>query len=361
MVVYEKRIMTKFQNLHQPTGRIINIDEKDYIFFGGTAYLGLLDNPDYIELFKKGIDVYGLNNGTSRSNNVQLGIYNEAEDFLAKNFGFESSAIFSGGYLAVQATVRTFVQDKVVFYAPDAHPSLWLSAENKVVGDFDSWLIGVVDEINSSKEKEFVVVSNTLDNLKPEFYDFTPLLSIDSKKSITLIIDDSHGIGVINENAISVALEAFKILPNFNIIVVASLAKGMGTDAGVVLSSFANISILKRSPMFMGASPCSPAALFALINSEKIRSDAYDKLQRNIAYFRQRIQELECIKFIDNFPVFTSSESEMYSYLLENKVLISSFPYPLSTSPLLNRVVVSSLHTEDDLDLLSESLVNRFS
>ena len=78
--------MTTFRNLSQSTGRTIHMDDQSYLFFGGTAYLGLLDNKDYIELFKEGIDRYGLNNGTSRTNNVQLGIYAEAEKFMAGRF-----------------------------------------------------------------------------------------------------------------------------------------------------------------------------------------------------------------------------------------------------------------------------------
>src|SRR5690606_14407909 len=75
--------MSSFQELHQPIGRIIRQAGKGYHFFGGTAYLGLSTNEEYTELFKEGVDRYGLNNGTSRSNNVQLGIYKDAESNMA--------------------------------------------------------------------------------------------------------------------------------------------------------------------------------------------------------------------------------------------------------------------------------------
>src|SRR5690606_25273112 len=146
--------MNSFRNLHQTTGRIISLDGTDYHFFGGTAYLGLLDNPEYIDLYKKGIDLLGLNNGTSRTNNVQLGIYQEAESHLADRFGFEAAALLSSGYLAGQVAVRALSKGKTVLYAPGSHPALWLDETPLVDGSFDEWAKATLEFINDAEHDD---------------------------------------------------------------------------------------------------------------------------------------------------------------------------------------------------------------
>ena len=94
--------------------------------------------------------------------------------------------------------------------------------------------------------------------------------------------------------------------------------------------------------------------MYALIHGDAIYEDAFAKLHANIDYFLSKLPIGHGLRHIDRFPVFSSNSAELYQYLVENNILISSFPYPLSTSPLLNRVVLSALHSKVDLDRLVE-------
>ncbi|WP_149527533.1 aminotransferase class I/II-fold pyridoxal phosphate-dependent enzyme [Sphingobacterium hotanense] len=351
--------MKTFRNLSQPTGRTIHLDDQSYQFFGGTAYLGLLDNKDYIELFKEGIDRYGLNNGTSRTNNLQLGVYAEAEKFMAGRFGFEDAVLLSSGYLAAQVAVKSVVENRSVLYAPGAHPSLWIAEDPKVGLSFSAWKTEVIDKINNSSESDFVIISNAIDNLTPELFDFSDFQNIAEDKNVLLILDDSHGIGVLNKNALSTDLRALGAAKNIEIVVLASLAKGLGTDAGVVLGNAATLEKIRKHPIYMGASPSSPAALYALVHGNRIYESAFDKLHQNIDIAKALFSNLEGYHNIPNFPVFTSHDPNLYRYLVQHQVLISSFPYPLPTSPLLNRIVISALHEESDISQLAEVLMSQ--
>lgn len=347
--------MSEFQDLHQVTGRVINKGGQDYRYFGGTAYLGLLTNPGYIALYKKGIDIYGLNNGTSRSNNVQLGIYNEAENFMAARFGFEAAALFSSGYLAAQAAVGALLEGKMVFYAPDSHPALWTLHHKAEQGEFEAWQDRTIEYINRSDESDFVIVSNALDNLTPRLYDFSVFASRCGKnKKLLFILDDSHGIGILKRDAVSVDLDFVSDYPNIEVVLVASLAKGLGVDAGIVLGKNKYIELIKKHPIFRGASPASPASAYALINGSSFYYEAFERLQKNLLNFSSMLGDNSRLSSIANFPVFTSQNPHLYRYFLNNRILISSFPYPLPNSSLLNRIVISSLHELEDLRYLSD-------
>ena len=284
-----------------------------------------------------------------------MGIYDEVESHLAERFGFQSAALLSSGYLAGQVVVRSLEANRTLLYAPGSHPALWLD-QNPIVTeiDFESWSKNTIEFINNAVETDFIVVSNCIDNLTPQRYDFSIFKNVNPNKNLLLVLDDSHGIGVLHKNKISTDLENLR-KTNIEIIVLASLAKGLGTDAGVVLGSKEIIAQIKKNPIFNGSSPTSPAALYALIKGEKIYAEAFDRMKENTQVLAKLTSETN-LSHIPDFPVFSSNKPFLYRNLLKHNILISSFPYPLATSPLLNRIVISALHTEKDVRHLSEIL-----
>ena len=68
---------------HQLPGRTVVIDGKERLYFSGTSYLGVSNNPDFQQLLQAGISRYGTNYGSSRASNLQLAVYAAAEQQLA--------------------------------------------------------------------------------------------------------------------------------------------------------------------------------------------------------------------------------------------------------------------------------------
>lgn len=346
-----------FRNLPCPTDRTIEVADQTYLFFGGTAYLGLSNQADFRDLHISGMYRYGINNGTSRNNNVQLAVYGQAEAYLAATYGVEEAILLSSGYLAAQLAIKNLSHLGKIYYAPAAHPSLWLQDNPGVKGDFSSWAYSCVQEINNAPEEAFVIVSNSLDNMLPSSYDFEIFKAVNPAKKLYFLVDDSHGINVISNARFSVDSARFQ-RSNWELIVVSSLAKGMGIDAGVVFGSRALMQAMRGHPIFTGASPASPAAAYALQHAEAIYKQAYISLQRNMKQLQAELPA-SCIYRAD-FPVYTFKEVALYDYLKKAGILISSFPYPLASDPLLNRVVINSAHTVADIARLQECLVTFF-
>jgi 8-amino-7-oxononanoate synthase len=339
-----------FRRIQSPLSNRIEIEGQRYLYFGGTAYLGIPQNQSMAELYHKGIARYGLNNGTSRNNNVQLNIYNEAEQFAAEQYGAEAGLITSSGYLAAQLTIKTLSKTEKVRYAPSTHPALWLNEIPVVDEPFNNWAKKLLIEINESWEKEWVIISNSLNNLYPELYDFSFITQINSDKRITLIVDDSHGIGVINQG--KGVLSMLPKLENIQTVVIASMAKALGIDAGLILGSEKIISQLKGSNEFLGASPPSAAGLFAFINAAAIYRTEWEKLKKTTNQLAGSLANKNSWSFIPNFPVFLSTKKSINEKLLQANILISSFPYPDKNGDLINRIVLSSWHEHKDIEEL---------
>lgn len=340
--------MPDFKSIDQPFSNKINIDGTSYLYFGGTAYLGIPQNQDFIDLYIEGVKKFGLNNGTSRTNNIQLGIYDEAEKVAAARYGAEAALITSSGYLAAQLTVKALSALGKVIYAPATHPALWVTDQPANQQTFNNWKKETINLINTYGEKKWVLISNSMNNLFPEIYDFNFLTEIQPEKEIILIVDDSHGIGI-NNNGIG----AFINLPlkaNIERVVVASMAKALGVDAGLVLGSNAIIEKLKNSNIFVGASPPSAASLFAFIHGEYIYREALNRLHENIALLTANLNTTWASE--SGFPAFLSQDATLVDHLLKKNILISSFPYPKSESEPINRIVLSSWHEKEDIEKL---------
>jgi 8-amino-7-oxononanoate synthase len=333
-----------------PLSRQITVANESYLYFGGTAYLGIPQNNAFYELFMEGVKRFGLNNGTSRNNNVQLGIYNEVEAFAAAYFGAKDCLITSSGYLAAQLTIKKLSAMGEVRYAPATHPALWLNDAPPTTGSFDTWAKELVEEINKSKAVEWVIVSNSLNNLYPEVYDFSFIEKVDQQKKIVLIVDDSHGIGLINDG--KGIFSALPKLANVETVVVSSMAKALGTDAGLVLASKQVISLLKQTNEFMGASPPAAAGLYAFMHAAAIYKQEQIKLQALTARLGSFLKEDNLWSFIPDFPVFLYDNQEIAQKLLEKRILMSSFAYPDQNGALINRIVLSSWHTFEDIEEL---------
>ena len=338
-----------FHQLSSPLGAKITANGQPYLYFGGTAYLGIPQNKVFLAHYTQGLGYFGLNNGTSRGNNVQLGIYDEAEAYAATNFGAQAALITSSGYLAAQLAVKNLAKGGGVGYAPNTHPALWLSQAENNSGTFNDWATEMVAQINSSAIQNWVLMSNSMNNLLPEKYDFSFVEKLN--KQVLLIVDDSHGIGITNNGK-----GVFAEIPqsaNIEVVVVASMAKALGVDAGLILGTAKTIGLLKQTPEFLGASPPSAAGLYAFMQAESIYEQALIQLNKNISFFEKRIQHQKEWRYLPNFPVFLAPEKTLHQQLVKQNILISAFPYPNPNSEIVNRIVLSSWHTIGDIDKLA--------
>jgi 7-keto-8-aminopelargonate synthetase-like enzyme len=320
------------------------------IIFSGTSYLGIAQNRDFQQLIIEGLQKYGNNYGGSRLSNMVAPIFAEAEEALAKFIGAEAALSVSSGSLAGQLVVR-FLEKKglPMYYAPGTHPALWRQ-NIPSSSNYEQWCEQMLDTIHQSRQA-VQIFANSIDPLYAKSFDFNWLKQIDNDIPITLVVDDSHGIGVIGEDGEGI-WENLPQLLNLKTIVVASLGKALGLPAGVILGDQSIINQLWNSPFFGGASPCLPAYLHAFLNATTIYKKAFAQLSLNINHFVAKVGFLDHFQYIDHFPVFYTQENELSSHLAKADIHISSFPYPSPNDPNITRVVLNSSHSAKDIQQL---------
>ncbi len=353
---------------HLPS-RTIYINGAEHLFFSGTAYLGMGHQPEFRNALIEGIDRYGTVFSASRNNNLQLKIYEEAEGFIAHWTGAEAALTVSSGLVAGQLVVQSLDNHKFIF-APATHPAIWQSRTppSRTIGmqaqylfqNFDDFSKRIV-EIVEQETESIVIAANAIDPLRGEFFDFSWIENLPFNKSITLLLDDSHGIGITYTEGAGIFRTITKMIgdkSNINLIVIASLAKAVGIPGGVILSNKKTIAAIRQNPMFVGASPIVPAYLFAFLKSQNTYTEARAVLQKNIQQLKTALSDLpnNPITYLPDYPVFFTTKNELYDYFLNHKLLISNFSYPNPSDPPITRIILSALHTEGDISFLSEKL-----
>ena len=338
---------------HALPGRTIVTEEKERLYFSGTSYLGIHKNIVFQELLRDGFSQYGTGYSSSRSSNVQLAIYEEAESWLTNFTDAPLALTFSSGYLTGQALIRTLDKGQQFVYTPQAHPALWRSEKDNITGYFQSWISHLELKIGYETE-EVVIVTNSFDPLYARHHSFDWVVQLPDYLSITLVIDDSHGLGVLGERGEGVYASVAQLLPtNVSLIVVSSLGKALGIPGGVVLGDHSIIQKQKKSPYFTAASPIAPAYLSAMIRSNKLYSSLLDQLRENVQHFQSLIQDCATFQYFGKYPVFYSADQQLCQ-ALESHCVLSSFPYPNPDSECITRVVISALHTEQDINTLGK-------
>lgn len=326
---------------------------REFLYCGGTSYLGMARNEDFATLLAEGMRRYGTNYASSRLSNVQLRVFEEAESHLAAYAGAEAALTVSSGYLAGQMVVKTWQGNGHFLYAPGTHPAVWLETPIPSEPDYTTWTTHLIARIYAEPATDWVLVCNSLDPLLARRHRFDWIRQLPSGRAFTLLIDDSHGFGLIGREGAGIYAE-LTVPDHVRLVVVSSFGKAFGIPGGVILSDRATVERLKRSPFFGASSPVIPAYLHAFLRAGELYRQARAQLSANVRRFAQRAMPTGLFQTFPDYPVFYTPVNDLYAHLRERNVLISSFPYPSPQDNCLTRIVLNSLHTAADVDRLAD-------
>ncbi|MEE9360981.1 MAG: aminotransferase class I/II-fold pyridoxal phosphate-dependent enzyme [Cellulophaga sp.] len=338
-------------------GRELIIQNQKYLYFGGTAYLGLQTDVEFQTIYINNVKKYGTNYGASRKSNIQFSVYEEAELKLTELVGCEASTTLSSGFLAGQFVSSFFnTEEYKLFYAPNSHPALYQN-NSKPVETYTALQTLIQEHLTSKSSSIPVLFLDSIDFSGCNYPEYLRLQSLPLDKLI-LVIDDSHGIGITGEKGGGSYRKVSTLQPK-ELIICGSLGKGYGILAGAVFGTKNRIAQLTGTAFFGGASPATPASMATFLDSLEIYSTKRDVLKERIVYFKKHVTNIENFSYMKNHAAFSFSNNSLTNYLENNYIIITNFNYPFKDSPLMSRIVLSAHHTEKDMDKLIK-LTNAF-
>lgn len=329
--------------------RVIEIDQEQYLYFGGTAYLGLPTNAAFHNLAIQNILKWGTTYGSSRTANIQLTAYDAGESFLASHIGSESTVTVSSGMLAGKLVLEKLkTQTDCFYHLHEIHSAITI--ENSLPVFVNNKLN---ERLLDSKPGKITILTDGVPSFQTQAVDLSFLKEISSQKEITLVIDESHSLGIVGNNGSGIyASIDFAIKRK---ILVSSLGKAFGLTGGVIASDSEFIAEIKEIETFTSAAGMNPAFVQTLSNASEIYKIQHQNLKDNLSYIDSILIKNSDILFDKNYPLIYLLSNELVEKLKQEKIIIASFRYTKEAEPL-NRIVITANHLKEDLDKLIQVL-----
>jgi 7-keto-8-aminopelargonate synthetase-like enzyme len=330
--------------VNQFPDRIIEVKGESYLYFGGTAYLGMSANPLFQELIIKNILRWGSAYGSSRNANIKLTAYEKAEEFLANYISAAATVTASSGMLAAKLVLEELnPHTDVFFHFPNTHTAL--KSPYSLPFFIES---GLNPRLLDNANERITILTDAVPSFHIKAIDLAVIDLISNNKEITLVIDESHSLGVLGSNGCGIfsTIQYKKIKRK---IMVASLGKAMGITGGVIASDQFFINQIMKNASFISSAGMSPAFAEALGEGEALYESQHLKLKNNLKYIDSLLVKKESFVFNPDYPIIYPAIPGINEVLTANKIVVTNFKYPAGNKEL-NRIIFTANHTEADLN-----------
>ena len=352
-----------------PCGRVARVDGREYLNFCSNDYLGLAGDAEVAAAFRAAADQWGVGSGASHLVCGHQRPHQELEEALAAHTGRPRALLFSTGYMANLGVITALVgRGDAIFEDRLNHASL-LDAGLLSGARFRRFAHNDAEALagqlaRADAERKLVAVDGVF-SMDGDQAPLAPLLDACEAADAWLMVDDAHGLGVLDEQGRGTAFAqgVNGRLP----VYMGTLGKGLGTSGAFVAGSQELIETLiqfSRSYIYTTAMPAAVAAA-TLVSLAKARAESWrrERLAALIRRFRQGAAELgyglmDSDTPIQPIPVGEDADALALSRALEDQGLLVTAirPPTVPEGQARLRVTLSAAHRESDVDRLLDAL-----
>lgn len=344
----------------------VTIDGEELLAFQGCDYLGLAHHPEVLEAAGRAL-YQGISVSASRETTGHRPIYDQLEEALAEFLGVEAALVTSSGYLADLALLQGLSgPERVAIADADAHPALLdaaraagLSIQDHGPGD----LTRAHALLDRSCDRGPLLLTDGVYPLQGRLSQLPDLLQILPGDG-HLVVDDSHGVGVIGPGTRGSC--AYWSVQDPRVVITTSLAKGLGAFGGAVAGSASVIARIRSSAeSYLGSTPPPPhlaAAALAAIDVLGRERSRQERLQANCVALqrigvRLGLEEKHPPLPVLALPVADELDGKRVQLGLRAKgIFVAHIHYPGAPSAGVLRLAVNAEHGAADLRRLEEAL-----
>lgn len=359
--------LKQFHTIESPQGAAVTMDgAEDVIVLSSNNYLGLANHPAVVEAGIDALRRYGAGTASVRFICGKFAIHTELEEAVARFVGTEASLSFVSCWTATEGLIPTIANEETLILSDELNHACIIDAcrlagkSKRAIyahANVDS-LKAKLEEHSSYRRK--IVITDGVFSMEGNIAPLPDIVDLCRKHDAILIVDDSHGTGVMGASGRGVA-EHYGLLGEIDVIT-GTLGKALGGAAGgFVAGSSALVRYLEqkaRTQLFSNALPATVAgsALAALQELERTPG-LVTRLHENTAHFRALLKEagfqpLEGDSAI--VPVIIGETAEairISEALLKAGVFVTGFGFPVVPEGKARiRFQVSAAHTREQLE-----------
>jgi glycine C-acetyltransferase len=334
-----------FLTLAGPLGATANVDGRgEALVLCSNNYLGLADHPEVIEAGHEGLKKYGAGTASVRFICGTLSCHRQIEETIARFVGTERSLTYVSCWNANEALIATVAGENDVLISDELNHASIIDGcrlARKTARDIyrhsDLNELEAKLRIHADKDVRWVITDGVF-SMEGDVAKLAELVEICKRHNAILIVDDSHGIGVLGKSGRGTP-EHCGVFGQIDIIT-GTLGKALGGAAGGYVAAAPHVIELleqrSRPSLFSNALPatvaCSARKAIEIVEREPQR---VAKLHANVKRMRQGLSALG-FDLHDSptaiIPIMIGDTAEAIKKsrrLMELGVMVIAFGYPV--------------------------------
>ena len=341
----------------------------EVIILSSNNYLGLSNEPAVVAAGKSALDRYGAGTASVRFICGTFTIHRTLEAACARLVGTPSSLSFVSAWNANEAVPATLLTEHDLVISDQLNHASIIDAIRlaKAITKCQSAVYrhGDLDDLEAKLKdardrRVKLVITDGVFSMEGAIAKLPELVELCRRHGAVLMVDDSHGTGVLGPRGRGTA-EHFDLLGEVDIIT-STLGKALGGAAGGFVAASASVcdylTQRARPQLFSNALPPTVAAS-ALASVEYLEQhpERVTTLRENARYFREQLLGLGFHPLPGETPIIpvilgeTAAAIRMSELLLNEGVFVTGFGYPVVPQGQARvRCQISAAHTRADLD-----------
>jgi glycine C-acetyltransferase len=341
----------------------------EVIILSSNNYLGLCNEPAVVRAGKEALDRFGAGTASVRFICGTFTIHRELEAACARLVGTATSLSFVSAWNANEAVPATLLGEHDIVISDQLNHASIIDAVRlaKAITKCQSAVYRHADladldaKLTAARDRRVkMVITDGVFSMEGAIAPLPDLLQLCRKHEAVLVVDDSHGTGVLGENGRGTP-EHFGVAGEVDIIT-STLGKALGGAAGGFVAASAAVcdylTQRARPQLFSNALPPTVAAsALASIEYLEAHPERVATLRVNAQYFREQLLELGFKPLPGETPIIpvilgeTAAAIRMSDLLLAEGVFVTGFGYPVVPQGQARvRCQISAAHTRADLD-----------
>ncbi|HWQ02675.1 MAG TPA: glycine C-acetyltransferase [Gaiellaceae bacterium] len=335
----------RFNTLLSPQGPIVEMEGRgEVLVLSSNNYLGLAARPEVVEAGIEGLRRYGAGTASVRFICGTFEPHLQLERELAELVGTEASLTYVSCWNANEAAIPSLTDENTVILSDELnHASIIDAVRLAKPARKAVYKHSDMDDLRAQLEsledgQRALVISDGVFSMEGDLARLPEIVELVRAHDATLVVDDSHGTGVVGETGRGVA-EHFGLLGEVDVIT-STLGKALGGAAGGFVAGSEEICDIlaqrSRPQLFSNALPptvaCSALEAVRVLRREP---ELVDKLHRQTEDFRGRLREIG-FKPLDGeaaiVPIIVGETAFAIRFserLLEEGVFVTGFGFPV--------------------------------
>jgi len=366
----QEGVYKRLNYLASPQGPRVRMEGRgEVVILSSNNYLGLCNEPEVVAAGKQALDEFGAGTGSVRFICGTFTIHRELEAALARFVGCGAALTYVSCWNANEGLCPTLLGEHDIVISDQLnHASIIDSIRlAKAITKCESAVFRHADmkdleeKLRAAKDHRLkLVLTDGVFSMEGDIARLPDIVALSRQYDATVVVDDSHGSGVLGEHGRGVA-EHYGMLGEVDIIT-STLGKALGGAAGGFVAGPAEVAdyLTQRSrpQLFSNALPPTVAAsALAAVRRIERHPELVRTLRDNATYFRERLLALGFKPLPGGTPIVpvilgeTAKAIQMSELLLAEGVFVTGFGYPVVPQGHARvRCQLSAAHTRDDLD-----------